>query len=222
MARTPDKPSIDQTIAALVGDLAPVVPLRLWRGMLGGAALTVLAVGAVWLVVGLRDDLLTLHPATIVLARGALLLVGGLAMLLAALRAAVPGRADSGATVAGMILLGLLPIGLMGLLLDAIVAGQAPSLAELGLYPALRCLLIALAASLLVGGGLVLWLRRTAPTDLARAGWLIGWAAAALGTFAYSLSCPSSTMAFAAAVYPAAMLLAASVIRLAVPRLLRW
>jgi len=29
-------------------------------------------------------------------------------------------------------------------------------------------------------------------------------------------------MAFAAAVYPAAMLLAASVIRLAVPRLLRW
>lgn len=222
MPRNSDEPSIDKTIAALVSDLSPVMPLRLWRGMLGGAALTVLAVGAVWLAVGLRDDLLALHPATIVIARGVLLLAGGLAMLLAALRAAVPGRADGGATLAGTILLGLLPIGLMGLLLDAIVAGRAPAFAELGLYPALRCLVIALAASLLVGAGLVLWLRRAAPTDLARAGWLTGWAAAALGTFAYSLSCPSATMAFAAAVYPSAMLLAAAVIRLAVPPLLRW
>lgn len=222
MARDPDDPSIDQTIEALVGDLRPVVPLRLWRGMALGLGLTALAIGAVWLGLGLRADVLALHPAFIVVARGAILLAGGLAMLVAALRAAVPGRADHGATLAGTALLGLLPIGLMGLLLDAILAGTRPSFTELSPYASARCLLVAVGASLFVGFGLTLWLRRAAPTDLARAGWLTGWAAAALGTFAYSLFCPSGSMAFAAAVYPAAMLVAAITFRVTVPRLLRW
>ncbi|MBX9884861.1 MAG: DUF1109 domain-containing protein [Novosphingobium sp.] len=222
MLRDRNDPSIDQTIAVLVGDLSPVAPVRLWRGVAAGLVLTGLAVAAVWLVFGLRADLLALDPAPIVIVRGTILLAGGLAMLLAALRAAVPGRVDGGASLAGTLLLGLLPIGLMGLLLDRIVAGQRPSFEELTPLAVLRCLSIGLGTSLLVGAGLVLWLRRTAPTDLARSGWLTGWAAAALGTFAYSLFCPSGTMAYAAAVYPSAMLLAATVIRYAVPPLLRW
>lgn len=222
MSRDPDDPSIDQTITALVDDLAPTRPLRLWSGWLVGLAMTALATGAVWLCLGLRADLIALDPALIVIVRGAILLAGGLAMLTAALRAAVPGRGDGGATLAGTVLLGLLPIGLMGLLLDAIVAGEPPSFAELAPFPAVRCLVAALAASQLVSGGLLLWMRRAAPTELGRTGWLVGWAAAALGTFAYSLFCPSETMAFAVAVYPAALLVAAALTRLAVPRLLRW
>lgn len=217
-----DEPSIDETIAALVSDLSPVAPLRLWRGVAAGLALTGLVVVAVWLVLGLRADLLALHPAPIVIARGAILLAGGLAMLLAALRAAVPGRADGGATVAGLVLLGLFPISLMGLLLDGIVSGERPSFEELTPLAILRCFSVAFVTSLLVGAGLVLWLRRTAPTDLVRSGWLTGWAAAALGTFAYSLFCPSGTIAYVAGVYPAAMLLVATVMRFAVPPLLRW
>lgn len=217
-----DDPSIDQTIAALVGDLRPVEPLRVWRGVVTGLGLTALAVCAVWMIVGLRPDLIALHPAPIVAVRGAALLAGGLALLVAALRAALPGRADQGATIAGTMLLGLLPLGLMGLLLDGIVGGKRPTFAELTPFATMRCFAIAVAASLLIGIGLVLWLRRAAPTDLVRTGWLTGFAAAGLGTFAYSLFCPSETMMFAAAVYPAAMLLAAAVIRVAAPPLLRW
>ncbi len=217
-----DDPPIDLTIAALVGDLRPVAPLRLWRGVAAGLALTALAVGAVWMIAGLRPDLIALHPAPIVIARGAALLAGGLALLVAALRAALPGRADQGATLVGTLLLGLLPVGLMGLLLDDIATRKRPTFAELTPFATLRCFAIAAAASLLIGAGLVLWLRRAAPTDLARTGWLTGWAAAGLGTFAYSLFCPSETMMFASAVYPAAMLIAASTIRMAAPPLLRW
>ncbi|WP_421850145.1 NrsF family protein [Novosphingobium sp.] len=217
-----DDPTIDQTIAALVGDLTPVAPLRVWRGVAAGLFLTALAVLAVWLVLGLRADVLALHPAPIVIARGAILLAGGFAMLVAALRAGVPGRADGGAMLAGTVLLGLLPISLMGLLLNSIVAGKRMPFEEAAPFEIARCFAVALVSALLVGAGLVLWLRRAAPTDLARSGWLTGWAAAALGTFAYSLFCPSGTMAFAAVVYPAAMLLAATAIRFAVPPLLRW
>ncbi|KPF81929.1 NrsF family protein [Novosphingobium sp. AAP93] len=222
MPLDPDEPSIEQTIEALVGDLRPVAPLRLWTGVLVGLGLTALAVGGVWLVFGLRADVMAMHPAPIVVARGAALLAGGLVLLVAALRAAVPGRGDEGATALGTMILGIMPIGLMGLLLQGIVARQRPSFAELTTHITLRCFCIALAASLLVGAGLIRWMRRAAPTDIVRASWLIGWAAAALGTFAYSLFCPSQTMAFVTAVYPAAMLVAATVIRLATPPLLRW
>ncbi|GEO01502.1 hypothetical protein NSE01_33340 [Novosphingobium sediminis] len=222
MSRDPDESSIEQTIEALVGDLRPVVPVRLWRGMILGLGLTALSVGGVWLTFGLRPDVLTMHPAPIVIARGAALLAGGLALLVAALRAALPGRADQGATTLGTMILGILPIGLMGLLLDGIVARQRPNFAEIQPFLGMRCLGVSLAASLLIGGGLAAWMRRAAPTDLARAGWLTGWAVAALGTFAYSLFCPSQTMAFMTAVYPTAMLLAAIVIRFAIPPLLRW
>lgn len=222
MALDPDEPSIEQTIEALVGDLRPVAPLRLWRGVIAGLGLTILAIGGVWLTFGLRADVSALHPAPVVLARGAVLLAGGLILLIAALRAALPGRADQGATVLGTIVLAIMPVGLMGLLLNGIVAGRRPNFAELTPLITLRCFGISLATSLLVGSGLVLWMRRAAPTDLARTGWLIGWTAAALGTFAYSLFCPSQTMAFVTSVYPAAMLLAAAVIRFATPPLLRW
>lgn len=222
MASDQDEPSLEQTIEALVEDLRPVEPLRLWRGISVGLALTALAIVGVRLTYGLRADVMALHPAPVVIARGAVLLVGGLALLVAALRAGVPGRPDQGATVLGTMTLGIMPVGLMGLLLDSIVARRRPSFAELAPTITMRCFGIALATSLLIGAGLVLWMRRAAPTDLVRAGWLTGWAAAALGTFAYSLFCPSQTMAFVTAVYPAAMLFAATAIRFATPPLLRW
>lgn len=222
MPLDPDEPSIEETIEALVGDLQPVAPIRLWSGIATGLAFTALAVAAVWLTVGFRPDLAAKHPAPIVVARAAVLLSGGYFLLIAAVRAAVPGRGDEGATALGTMILGILPIGLMGLLLEGIVARQRPSFAELTTPITLRCFYIALAASLLVGGGLVMWMRRAAPTDIDRASWLIGWTSAALGTFAYSLFCPSQTMAFVTAVYPAAMLVAATAIRFATPPLLRW
>jgi hypothetical protein len=187
-----------------------------------GLAATGLAAAAVWLLAGFRADLAAGHPAPIVIVRAVGLLSGGLVMLVAAVRAAVPGRPDQGATVAGTALLGLFPLALMGLLLQGIVAGRTPSFAEVGPFSAGRCLAMATASALLVGGALAVWMRRAAPTDLARAGWLAGWAAGALGTFAYSLFCPASSLAFVSSVYPAAVLVVAVLMRLAVPPFVRW
>lgn len=222
MPLDPDEPSIEETIEALVGDLQPVAPIRLWSGIATGLAFTALAVAAVWLTVGFRPDLAAKHPAPIVVARAAVLLAGGYFLLIAAVRAALPERADDGATTTGTFLLGILPIGLMGLLLDGIVARQRPSFVELTSHITIRCLSISLATSLLISAGLVLWMRRAAPTEIVRVSWLTGWAAAALGIFAYSLFCPSQTMAFITTVYPAAMLVSATAIRFAIPPLLRW
>lgn len=222
MPLEPDDPSINKTIEALVGDLRPVAPLRLWRGIAVGLGATCLAILAIWLSVGLRADLAADHPPLIVPVRAAVLLAGGCAMLVAALRASVPGRADGGASLLGTLLLGLFPVGLMGLLIAAIAAHERPPLDEVDAFSAARCLLIALCASLLVAGVLAAWMRRAAPTDIARAAWLTGWAAAALGTFAYSLYCPASTLGFVTTVYPGAMLVVAVVLRTILPRLLRW
>ena len=222
MPRDPAERSLDETIAALVGDLAPVAPLRPGLGIAAGLGATALAVLGVWIVVGFRADILAGHPAPIVLARASVLLAAGACMLLAAVRAAIPGRPDQGASLAGTLLLGLFPIGLMGLLLQGIMVSRTPSFAEVDGFGAARCFAIAVTAALVVGSGLIVWMRRAAPTDLPRAGWLTGWAAGALGTFAYSLFCPASTPGFVTTVYPAAVLLAAVLMRLAVPRLVRW
>lgn len=222
MPRDPDDRSIDSVIDTLVGDLAPVAPVRPGVGIAAGLGATALAVVGVWLIMGFRTDILAGHPAPIVIARGAVLLAAGALMLVAAVRAAVPGRADEGASLGGTMLLGLFPLGLMGLLLQGIMAGRTPSFAEVDGLGAARCFAIAIISALVAGSGLIVWMRGAAPTDLPRAGWLTGWAAGAMGTFAYSLFCPASTMGFVTTVYPAAVFIAAVLYRLAVPRLVRW
>ncbi|MFM9935641.1 MAG: NrsF family protein, partial [Novosphingobium sp.] len=161
-------------------------------------------------------------PAPIVIVRASVLLLAGLCLLLAAVRSALPGRPDQGASLAGTVLLGLFPLGLMALLLQGIVASRTSSFAEVDSFGMLRCFTIALSAALIVGIGLIAWMRIAAPTDLVRTSWLTGWAAGALGTFAYSLFCPASSLGFVTTVYPAATLIAALLFRLVMPGLVRW
>ncbi len=222
MSRDPAERSIDATIEALVGGLAPVAPLRPGLGVAAGLGAAVLAAMGVGLTMGFRADILAGHPAPIVMVRAAVLLIGGLFLLQAAVRAAVPGRTDQGMSLAGTLVLALFPLGLMALLLQGIMGGAAPSFAEVDALGAARCCAVAAVSALVVGTGLIAWMRCAAPTDLPRAAWLAGWAAGALGTFAYSLFCPASSLGFVTTVYPAAMLVVAVLFRMAVPKLLRW
>ena len=215
-------------IAAMVADLSPVAALRPSSGLIAGLAATALTTGVVALLFGWRADILAGHPSMLVVARSSVLLLGGGAMLLGAVLTALPGRDDRWASRAGGLLLGVLPLGLAALAVCATV-GDAPlsfaaplSFGEVGGLSAARCLAISLGCALLVAGAITLWLCRAAPTRLARAGWLSGWAAGALGTFAYSLYCPSNTLEFAATIYPAAVLLSAALSRLILPQLVRW
>lgn len=222
MSRDPADRSIDATIAALVGDLAPVPPLRPGLGVAAALGATMLAVMGVGVTLGFRADIMAGHPAQIVFARAALLLTGGVLLLQAAVRAAVPGRSDQGMSLAGTLALALFPVGLMGLLLQGLIGGAAPSFAEVSAFGAARCCVVAIASAFVVGAGLIAWMRCAAPTDLPRAAWLAGWTAGALGTFAYSLFCPAGSLGFVTTVYPVAMLIVAVLFRMTVPWLLRW
>jgi hypothetical protein len=212
----------DSLIDAMVADLGPTKALRPSSGLLAGLAATALAAGGVALVFGWRADILAGQPSMLVVMRSGALALAGAALLQAVALGALPGRDDRAARRAGILLLGLYPLGLAVLAVQALVTRTMPSLAEVNALSAARCFVISLCCALLVAGAIVVWLRRAAPTELARAGWLTGWAAGALGTFAYSLFCPSNTPAFAVTVYPAAMLLSALLSRLIVPQLVRW
>lgn len=212
----------DSLIDAMVADLTPVDPLRLLDGVIAGLAATALAAGAVALLFGWRADILAGQPSMLVVTRSSVLLLAGMSLLLAVVLGALPGRDDRAARHIGTLLLGLYPLGLVVLAGQALRTRTMPALDEVGALSSARCFVISLCCALVVAGAIVAWLRRAAPTDRARAGWLTGWAAGALGTFAYSLFCPSNTLAFAVMVYPAALFASALLARLAVPQLVRW
>lgn len=208
-------PMIDR----LVADLAPVRRVRPRDGVLAVACGLGIAVTLVALVFGLRADLMAGHPAGIVLLRSGTLLLLGAAALSAVVAAARPGVGQSrhgwrwalGAAA-------LFPL----VTLVHIAARRELPMDDLASPLAPWCLGISLAGALLVGGAVTAWLRKGAPVALGRAGWLVGLAAGAFGTFAYSLHCPSESVGYIGIWYSSVVGLAALAGRLVVPRLLRW
>ena len=207
------------TIEDLVADLTPVrrlVPGQAWTLV---AALTVLAVLAVDMLYGLREDIMAGHPPGIVLLRAGVLLLLGCAALSAVVASARPGvgQASHGWrwALGAALIFPLTSIAIM--LLD-----RRLPMAELSSPNGPWCLGISSVSALAIGTALTLWLRRGAPVALNRAGWLVGMAAGSFGTFAYSLHCPSATIPYIGIWYTLAVGLCALAGRLIVPRLLRW
>jgi hypothetical protein len=84
------------------------------------------------------------------------------------------------------------------------------------------CLGISTGGAIMIGAMLTFWLRRGAPINANRTGWLVGLAAGSFGTFAYSLHCPSDTVYYIGLWYSSAVGLCAALGRLIVPYLIRW
>lgn len=209
----------ERTIDDLVADLRPVRRVSPRMGMVVTLGATLVAVMATALLTGLRYDILMLQPAELVLVRSGLLLLIGLAAMatvVASARPEIGGRRDGWrwTLLAGA----LLPLASATTMLRT---GTMP-MDEIAGPTVVTCFVVSLASALLIGGGLIAWLRRGAVTDAARAGWLVGLAAGALGTFAYNLHCPSNSVHFAAVWYTLAVAISAAAGRLAAPRLLRW
>lgn len=207
------------TIDALVADLSPV---RRLSGVRAAALLTGMTGAAVFVtaaVVGLRSDVMMLRPSEIVVLRSAALLLLGIAAasaVIASARPSIGGR--RGEWRWALATAALFPAASLLLTLNS---GTIPTDALFGANP-LACLTISIAAALAIGGSLVGWLRRGAVTELTRGGWLVGLAAGALGTFAYSLHCPSTSVHYIGAWYSLAIAISAGIGRLTVPSLLRW
>jgi hypothetical protein len=192
----------------------PGGPIALW--MAGGVSL---ALALVLTNLGLREDYaasLASPEVWMKLAFTALMLVGA--------GWAVRSVCRPGASVAG-------GVGVMVAALALIVLSAGFDLAgrPIALWPERisgdewrACLTFipfyALPAMLLVGVGM----RRLAPTDLARAGLLMGLAGGAASAVAYAHHCSDDAAPFVAVWYIAGIAVAALIGRVIGPRLLRW
>lgn len=207
------------SIEQLVDDLTPVRRLSGWHAALAVAAMTALAIALTAWRYGLRADVMAGQPAHMVLVRGAVLALLGTASLTAVIDSARPrvGHHSSGWGW-------MLGLALAFPLLTAALSISTATMphAEMAAVSARWCIGISLSAALLIGAAMTLWLRRGAVTVPHRTAWLVGLTAGAFGTLAYSLHCPSSTIAYIGIWYTAAVGTSAALARLIVPRLLRW
>lgn len=209
----------DALIDRLADDLKPVRTLATGTGLTLLLGLTVAAAVAITLTLGIRGDLLMGDPHPMFFLRGGMLLVLGLATAVAALRMNRPcvGAVSNGwmwAVAAALLfpLSAAISALLHGPMVPEMVAPQF----------GLECLAFSGVFGLGIGSALTLWLRRGAPTSPERAGLLTGIAAGSLGAFAYGLHCPFNSIFYVGLWYSLAIVLAAVVGRLFVPRLIRW
>lgn len=208
----------EDLIKSLVAQHQQVRPFSATPGWAFAAIGACIAALACHLAFGFRADLLVGSPHDIVVVRAAVLLVLGVAALAATASMARPGvgkHADGWLWVA--LVAAIFPLNA----LLAALAGQFP-VEIVYANSGIRCLLVSPAIGVAMASGLVIWLRTAAPVRPKRLGWSVGVASGSLATMAYSLACPSNSIAYAGLWYTLAVMGTAVLCRLAVPRLLRW
>jgi hypothetical protein len=210
-------------IDSLVADIKPVAPISARRGIASVASATSIVTFAVIAVFGARADIVALAPAPIVVLRAMLLILLGLATSFAVIQAAKPavGGSNNGwlwALASAMVM----PAAAALLYGYHLMMAQPFAAGDMDFAYGPHCLAISGSGAALIGIVQILWLRQGAPTDLARAGWLVGLAAGSYGTFAYSLHCPSGSIYYVGLFYGLAVGLCALAGRAIVPRLIRW
>jgi hypothetical protein len=210
-------------IDQLATELTPVKPIRPRNGVALALVATFVAALGVIAVFGARDDIMAGTPDPIVLIRAMLLVLLGLATSFAVNNAARPavGQSHNGwvwALAAALVV----PVAAIALFIYHRVTALPFAPGDLDFHYGGYCLGISMASAALIGTVQTLWLRRGAPTDVHRAGWLVGLTAGGFGTFAYSLHCPSNSVFYIGMFYCLAVALCAVLGRLIVPRLIAW
>ena len=206
-------------IAGLVSDLRPMAPLRQRRGM--SLALAGLVAGCLLMlsVFGMRADFRIMQPDPMALTSAGLFLVLALASAWSVIDLARPyvglRREGWGWTA---LMAGVLPLAALVVMAGQVIGGSPSTLAMNGS----ECMACGTVLALLTGALLVLWLRRGAPPDPARAGLLVGVAAGAAGIFAVSLYCPHNDLVHIGIWHGMTVVFAGIAGRLVVPRLIVW
>jgi hypothetical protein len=207
------------TIDDFVADLSPVRPIRPMHGMVMAVGMLLCAIVATALFAGLRDDIMAGDPHIMVVQRTLVLALLGGASLVAAVESVQPRiGARSRAWTLGLFIALLFPVSTLFTALRT----QTMPMAEMTSPTALWCLGISLSSAVLIGTTLTLWARRGAVTTTNQTAWLIGLCAGAFGTMAYSLHCPSTTLAYVGIWYSIVVGISAVAGRLIIPPLLRW
>jgi hypothetical protein len=209
----------DDLIALLSDDLPPArraqVPLLLALGLAAGLAASALLM---LLVLGPRPDLAQAMSGNAFWMKFAYVLALGVLGLWIAERQARAG-ADSRLPML------LLAAPVVALVVAASVELSAPRVDSAALIMGRtwsKCALLILMLALPVYGGLLLALRRLAPTRLALAGGAAGLAAGGWAATVYAFHCPESTAPFIVIWYSLGIALSAVLGALAGRRFLRW
>lgn len=211
-------PNRNRLIASLADELKPVRRFRLRDGALLVALAVLASLIGVEIVEGLWRGILTGEPAPFFWVTNGMLMLLGVAATAAVLAMASPAvgrRYDAPKWASAM--LGVLPIAAIINFLP-----QSKGIEALVDPSTLHCVTSSLAAALVSGLALTLWLRRGAPVSHQTAGWFTGIAAGSLGTLVYGLSCTMDTVTHLGIWHIAPVAISASVGRIAVPRIIRW
>lgn len=205
-------------IAQLVEELEPVRPLRMIHGLALLAMATALTIAAVAYWQGLWAGPMRGDAASIFFIANGLVAMTGLASAWAVIRMASPrvgARQDGSRWM--LAALAILPVT-AGITVMMEGSGTGHDHVAEGFH----CFIAGTACGLAVGAALVLWLRRGAPVAPQVAGFYIGVAAGALGSFAYGLSCPFDTIGHLGIWHVAPVAVSAGIGRLGIPALIRW
>lgn len=209
----------DALISQLVGELAPVRPVRSAAGFAAALGCVALMLAVVVLLIGVRSDVLagSLNPV-FVLAVGLFFLLG----LASAAAVIVMNRprvgSDHGGWKWAAAMAGLLPLAALA----SGVSRASTAFSGLAVEHGLDCLAMGSVLGLLTFGTLIWWLRRGAPTFPERAGLLTGIAAGSFGIFAFSFHCAYNDIVHIGLWHSLVVLLGAGAGRLVVPPLIRW
>jgi len=188
-----DRSAVASTIAALVRDAAPVVPLdppsaRVSRWALSSAAFAVLAV----VFLGTRHDVASQLGRPWFAARAAVTLATAIAAATAAVRLSVPGLARP-------LRIGAMPwalcLGWGASLAGGLVSIGSPLRLLLSASPHVSCVVCIAAIGLVPGVWLVRTLRQAEPLDVRWTGGCAGLASAASGALATQFVCSSDAPA---------------------------
>ena len=205
-------------IADLVDDLKPVRPVSIKGGLAIAVMITAAAIAAVIGRNGMRADLLAGHPSEMFLLRAGILLLLGVATAYSVLSMASPsvGKQGNGWKIA-LSAAALFPLAAM---IVAITDDMGPAITEMRF--GVQCMIMSLIGGVATAIPMVLWLRKGAPTNPERAGWLTGVASGGLGAFAYNFHCPFESIVYIGLWYTLAVGACAVLGRLVVPGLIRW
>lgn len=205
---------------SLAEELEPVKPLSA-NGAIG-SILFLTVVGGVFVVstLGFRDRFLDAAATDpMFLIRSGLLAALGTASLTAATSMARPavGTSRSGWRWAAMAAL-TIPVAAA----VAALVSQTPVAERLHPGNGVECLIYSVSIGLVLGAVLTWWLRRGALTAPERAGTVTGLAAGSLGALAYSMHCPHNDIVYIGLWYALAIGTTTVLVRLIVPRVVRW
>jgi len=202
----------------LVNDLEPVRPFNMVRAIASVGAILAAAAALIILSKGMRADVMAGDPEPMFLIRAGLLLLLGGGCGWAVLSMASPAVGKQGQSwkmalaAAALFPLAALVVAMTGRI----------EVAMSNMRYGLDCMAFSGIGGLATAIPMVLSLRRGAPTNPERAGWLTGVAAGGLGAFAYGLHCPFNDVVYIGVWYSLAVGVCALLGRLIVPRLIRW